>query len=178
MEEARDRRAMFMKKNALEVMIIVVATIALIGFGLSCVFSKAPEIVRPSATTKVASIDTEESIATEPSKKASKKKASQTSVAVTETTINDTVSPTEDDYFPFPDDGPIYTVEPSGFGKEPTSTIEPIDFGKEPIYTIEPSDFDGPIYTIEPSDFGKEEDPYEYDTGKLNFDTEASIAEI
>ena len=165
MEEARDRRAMFMKKNSLEVMIIVVATIALIGFGLSCVFSKAPEIVRPSATTKVASIDAEESITTEPSKKASKKKASQTSVAVTETTINDTVSPTEDDYFPFPDDGPIYTIEPSGFGKEP-------------IYTIEPSDFDGPIYTIEPSDFGKEEDPYEYDTGKLNFDTEASIAKI
>ena len=165
MEEARDRRAMFMKKNSLEVMIIVVATIALIGFGLSCVFSKAPEIVRPSATTKVASIDAEESITTEPSKKASKKKASQTSVAVTETTINDTVSPTEDDYFPFSDDGPIYTIEPSGFGKEP-------------IYTIEPSDFDGPIYTIEPSDFGKEEDPYEYDTGKLNFDTEASIAKI
>ena len=164
MEEARDRRAMFMKKNALEVMIIVVATLALIGFGLSCVFSKAPEIVRPSATTKTASASTEESIATETSKKASKKKASQTSVA-TETTIFDTVDPTEDDYFPFPDDGPIYTIEPSGFGKEPTSTIEP-------------SDFDGPVYTIEPSDFDIEEDPYEYDTGKLCFDTEASIAEI
>ena len=164
MEEARDRRAMFMKKNALEVMIIVVATLALIGFGLSCVFSKAPEIVRPSATTKTASASTEESIATETSKKASKKKASQTSVA-TETTIFDTVDPTEDDYFPFPDDGPIYTIEPSGFGEEP-------------ITTIEPSDFDDPIYTIEPSDFDIEEDPYEYDTGKLNFDTEASIAEI
>lgn len=177
MEEARDRRAMFMKKNALEVMIIVVATLALIGFGLSCVFSKVPKIERPSATTKAASASTEESITTETSKKASKKKASQTSVA-TETTIFDTVNPTEDDYFPFPDDGPIYTIEPSGFGKEPTSTIEPIDFGKEPTYTIEPSDFDGPIYTIEPSDFDIEEDPYEYDTGKLNFDTEASIAEI
>lgn len=164
MEEARDRRAMFMKKNALEVMIIVVATLALIGFGLCCVFSKAPKIARPSATTKAANASTEESIAAETSKKASKKKASQTSVA-TETTIFDTVDPTEDDYFPFPDDGPIYTIEPSGFGEEP-------------ITTIEPSDFDGPIYTIEPSDFDIEEDPYEYDTGKLNFDTEASIAEI
>ena len=149
-----------MKKNTLEVMIILVATIALIGFGLSCVFSKAPEIVRPSATTKEASIDAEESIATESSKKASKKKASQTSVAITKTTINDTVSPTEDDYFPFPDDGPIYTIEPSGFGKEPT-------------YTIEPSEFDGPISTIEPSDFGKE-DPYEYDTGEPYSDAIAS----
>ena len=164
MEEARNRRAMFMKKNALEVMIIAVATLALIGFGLCCVFSKAPKIARPSATTKAASANTEESITTETSKKASKKKASQTSVA-TETTIFDTVNPTEDDYFPFPDDGPIYTIEPSGFGKEPT-------------YTIEPSNFNGPVYTIEPSDFDIEEDPYEHDTGKLNFDTEASIAEI
>lgn len=177
MEEARGRRAKFMKKNELEVMIILVATIALIGFGLSCVFSKAPEIVRPSATTKVASTDAEESIATESSKKASKKKASQTSVAVTKTTIDDTVSPTEDDYFPFPDDGPIYTIEPSGFGKEPTATIEPIGFGKEPTYTIEPSEFDGPIYTIEPSDFGKE-DPYEYDTEEPYFDAIASTAKI
>ncbi len=137
-------------------MIILAAMIALIGFSLSYVFSKAPEIVRLSATTKVASLNAEESIATEPSKRASKKKASQTSVAITKTTINDTVNPTEDDYFPFPDDGPIYRIEPSGFGKEPTSTIEPIDFGKEPTRTIEPSEFDGTIYTIEPSDFGKE----------------------
>ena len=135
-------------------MIILAATIALIGFGLSYTYSKAPEIVRPSATTKVTSISTKEP--TEPSKRASKKKASQTSVAITKTTINDTVNPTEDDYFPFPDDGPIYRIEPSGFGKEPTSTIEPIDFGKEPTRTIEPSEFDGTIYTIEPSDFGKE----------------------